>query len=445
MRPGRNSNDLKMPAAAVNEGPMRDHYPLQGNAPQPAFKPFAAAARLKNFLAGYFAELNAAAQADRPRVAWCTSVGPVELLRSLGFLVYFPENHGALLGASRRAMDYIPTANAQGFSPEVCSYLTSDIGAFIRGETPLTRAYPDILEVPRPHVLVYSTNQCRDVLDWFGWYARRLQAPLLGVESFRQVEEVTSTHVAAMSRQLQALVPPLEAISGEKFDLDRLREVVALSRRGSELWGQVLKTAAHRPSPLTFFDAAIHMAPAVLARGTDAALDYYEELLEEVQGRIDQGVAAVDGERYRLYWEGMPIWGKLRDLAGFLASRQACVVASTYCNSWVFTALEPGDPFDSLARAATELFIVRSEAAKERYLVDMVQRFGIEGMVFHEAKTCPSNSNSRYGLPRRLAARLGLPTVVIHGDVNDLRLYSEEQTLTSLEALLEQMAMAPAR
>jgi benzoyl-CoA reductase/2-hydroxyglutaryl-CoA dehydratase subunit BcrC/BadD/HgdB len=75
----------------------------------------------------------------------------------------------------------------------------------------------------------------------------------------------------------------------------------------------------------------------------------------------------------------------------------------------------------------------------------MVQRFGVEGMVFHEAKTCPANSNSRYGLPGRLAANLGVPTVVIHGDLNDLRLFSEDQTLTSLEALLEQMAMAPAR
>ena len=44
------------------------------------------------------------------KVAWCTSVGPAELLRSFGFEVYFPENHGALLGATRTAMDFIPEA-----------------------------------------------------------------------------------------------------------------------------------------------------------------------------------------------------------------------------------------------------------------------------------------------------------------------------------------------
>ena len=41
------------------------------------------------------------------KIAWCTSVGPAELLRSFGFEVYFPENHGALMGATRQAGDYI--------------------------------------------------------------------------------------------------------------------------------------------------------------------------------------------------------------------------------------------------------------------------------------------------------------------------------------------------
>jgi len=51
---------------------------------------------------------------DRPcgaaprEVAWCTSVGPRELLRSFGYEVYFPENHGAMIGAMRGASRYIP-------------------------------------------------------------------------------------------------------------------------------------------------------------------------------------------------------------------------------------------------------------------------------------------------------------------------------------------------
>ncbi|MCK4720326.1 2-hydroxyacyl-CoA dehydratase, partial [bacterium] len=94
---------------------------------------------MRELMGTYFGELFEAAKAGSPKIAWCTSVGPAELVVACGFRVYFPENHGAMLGASRMATDLIPAANAIGYSPEICSYLTSDIGSFIKGETPMAK------------------------------------------------------------------------------------------------------------------------------------------------------------------------------------------------------------------------------------------------------------------------------------------------------------------
>ena len=102
---------------------------------------------MKQIMADYYYELDSAVKNNSKKVAWCTSVGPAEILRSLGFYVYFPENHGAMLGASRIATDMIPYANAIGYSPEVCSYLTSDIGAYLKKVTPLSKAYKDIKSI----------------------------------------------------------------------------------------------------------------------------------------------------------------------------------------------------------------------------------------------------------------------------------------------------------
>ncbi len=99
------------------------------------------------------------------------------------------------------------------------------------------------------------------------------------------------------------------------------------------------------PSPITFFDGTIQMGPAVVLRGTQEAVDYYKVLLAELKQRVADGVAAVEGERLRIYWEGMPIWGKLKDLSTQFLQLRTCVVASTYCNSWIFEALDPADPF----------------------------------------------------------------------------------------------------
>jgi benzoyl-CoA reductase/2-hydroxyglutaryl-CoA dehydratase subunit BcrC/BadD/HgdB len=409
-------------------------------AKQVGIKKIAAAKTLRKLLADHYYELDRAVKEGHPKVAWCTSVGPAELLQAMGFLVYFPENHGAMLGATRMATDTIPAANAIGYSPEVCSYMTSDIGAFLQGRTPLSDAYEGIQAIPRPDVLVYNTNQCREVQDWFAWFGRRWSKPVIGIESYRGVGEVTGVHVAGIAGQMMAMVPKLEQITGQKLDIDRLREAVRLSRQCSDLWKEVLETAAARPSPLTFFDSTIHMAPAVVMRGTPAAIDYYHELLAELKTRIAEGVAAVEGERFRLYWEGMPIWGRLRDLATLFLELRTCVVASTYANSWIFTALEPDDPFKSMARAYTELFIVRSDPQKEKYIQEMIELFGLDGIVFHDAKTCPSNTNCRYAMPQRLQERLGVPSIIIAGDLNDLRCYSDEQARTQIEAFVEQLA-----
>jgi len=90
-----------------------------------------------------------------------------------------------------------------------------------------------------------------------------------------------------------------------------------------------------------------------------------EALLAELEERVENKDGAVEGERFRIYWEGMPIWGRLRAHSELFASLQTCVLASTYCNSWIFSAFDPEDPYTSMARAYTELFIVRSDESKE--------------------------------------------------------------------------------
>ena len=398
-----------------------------------------ATGQMKKLMGAYFMDLMVEGASDK-KVAWCTSVGPAELLLALGYNVYFPENHGAMLGATRMATDLIPLANARGFSPEICSYLTSDIGSFLKGESPFQK-----LKLPGPpkaDVLVFNTNQCRDVKDWFQFYAREWDVPCIGVHTPRAIGEVNEPIVDDVSRQIEALVEPLAKISGVQFDIDRLREVVRLSKECTELWKAVLETAANAPAPLTFFDGTVQMGPAVVLRGTQGAIDYYKVLLAELEQRVADGVAAIEGEKHRIYWEGMPIWGKLRDLATLFMELQTCVVASTYCNSWIFDDLDPDKPFEGMARAYCELFICRSEDRKEAYLAQMIEKFKIDGILYHDAKTCPNNSNSRYDMPRRLQEKTDKPFVIVNGDLNDLRLYSQEQTRTNIEALVEQLAEA---
>ncbi|MDX1798559.1 MAG: 2-hydroxyacyl-CoA dehydratase family protein, partial [Candidatus Lokiarchaeia archaeon] len=114
--------------------------------------------------------------------------------------------------------------------------------------------------------------------------------------------------------------------------------------------------------------------------------------------------------------------------------------ASTYCNSWIFSAFDEKDPFRSMAKAYLELFIVRSDEYKESYIKKMKEFFKIDGIIFHDAKTCPHNTNSRYGMPQRMESDLGVPNLVINGDLNDTRCLSDEQSRVAIEAFIEQLS-----
>lgn len=394
--------------------------------------------QLRSTMDNYFVRLKEAAEEGKKKVAWCTSVGPAELLYSMGFEVYFPENHGAMLGASKVADKYIPTAVAHGYSPDICSYLTSDIGAFLQNETPLQKS--GLASVPKPDILVYNTNQCHEVGDWFSFYGKHFKVPVLGIHTPLGINELSESIIKSVASQFQNIIPEIEKVATQKFDIDKFRETIELSRLGCVLWRNVLETAMNTPSPINFFDAAIHMGPIVVMRGTQYAVDYYKVLLAELDERITNKISAVPTEKYRLYWEGMPLWYQLSNMAKLFARLDTCIVASTYCNSWVFDDLNPSDPFLSSALAYCKLFIVRADAAKEQVMKKLMKDFSIDGIIYHDSKTCPRNSNSRFGLHTRLFESNKIPYLEINGDLNDSRCFSEEQTIIAIETFIHQLS-----
>ncbi len=390
--------------------------------------------KLKKLMREYFLSLDS----GKKKVAWCTSVGPAELLRSFGFEVFFPENHGALLGASRTAMDFIPEAIKCGYANQVCSYTTADIGSYIKKQSPLQKHY-GMKGVPKPDIIAYNTNQCREVEDWFSFYAAEFNCPLVGIQPPRYLDEVTQDEVDLVVKQMKKMIPVCEQVSGQKFNIDKFKETIRLSKEATLLWQKVLKTSTAKNAPINFFDGTIHMGPIVVLRGTQIAKDYYTLLLAELEENLKNNIGFLPNAKTRIFWEGMPIWGKLRMMSDLFSSNGSAVVASTYCSSWVFDQFDENDPWNSTARAYTEIFINRSDKAKEKMLAKWLNEYNIDGIVYHDTKTCFNNSNAKMGMPQRLQKSTGIPFLIIEGDLCDLRFFSEGQSITKIETFLEQI------
>ena len=418
--------------------PMR---PAPGGGMPASRAPLETAPKLKELMTGYHRDLQDAADDSKRLIAWSSGTGPVEILRAMGLAVYFPENHAALIGASRQTGRYIPKAMQEGFSQFASTAMASDVGAMLVGDSPLGPVY-GISGPPAPDVVAFNTNYGHDLIRWFEYYGRHFQVPVMGLHPSASLDEVGTIEVDAASRQIVHLIEKLEHVTERKLDFDRLSEVVKLTNTCTRLWRDIQELCRATPSPLTFFDMLIHIAPSIVMRGTPEAVEYYTLLKAEVEDRVASNVAAVPGERFRFYWEGPPIWPALRQLADMFLNQRTAVVASTYCDISALDWIDPKNPIESMAKVYTSIFHNRSDAFKEDFLVDRFRDFAVDGVVYHEGRTATYQSNVRYGLEVKLRRRTGLSALVLEADTHDLRLFSINQIMQKLRDFIEIQELA---
>jgi len=429
------------PPSATGRPAVRPMHPAPGGGMPPSRVPLETAPKLKELMTRYYRDLQAADTDPDRQVAWCSGTGPVEILRAMGLSVYFPENHAAMIGASRQTGNYIPKALQEGFSQFASSAMTSDVGAMLVGDSPLVSVY-GIAGPPRPDVLTYSTNYGHDLIRWFEYYGRHFKKEVAGLHPPASLDEVGPIEVASASRQIFRLIDTLEQTTGRKLDIDRLSEVVKLTNTCTRLWREILDLCRTTPTPLTFFDTLIHLAPSIVMRGTPEAVEYYTLLKAEIEERVASNVAAVPGERFRFYWEGPPIWPALRQLADMFLNQRIAVVASTYSDISALDGIDPKNPIDSMARVYTGIFHNRSDRFKEDHLVRCIDDYGIDSVIYHEGRTAPYQSNVRYGLEVRMRRRTGVHALVLEADTHDQRLFSINQIMQKLRDFIEMQELA---
>ncbi len=392
--------------------------------------PLKTAAKSSMMVAMHFVKGRRPAKLDK--VAWVTSGAPVELLRALDFYTFYPENHGAVCGASREAEAISIEAEHQGYSRDLCSYARTDIGSVLSGKTPLKT-------IPPPDLLLACTNICQTVLHWYRVLAHHFDVPLILIDTPFIYDQVSEHSVAYVKKQLEDAVPVMEVVAGKKLSMKRFREITSRSRKASQLWMEILNRCERRPSPISAFDQFIVMAPIVSLRGEEKTVDLYSEMLKEVDERISQGIGAIQNEKKRLLWDNLPIWYELDFLSEFLGSRGIVLAASTYTSAWGQLAdmFDPATPFESAARTYLHPILNRSTGDKMKTMLEMVDELHLDGVILHSDRSCKPYSIGQMDQRDQLINQHGIPALLLEADHNDPRSFSEEQALTRLEAFCE--------
>lgn len=387
--------------------------------------------RMKALMTNYYIGAKTARENGK-KVAWITSGGPVEPLIAMDVIPVYPENHGAMIGASKMGVDLCEKAEEMGYSRDLCSYARADIACATINGGPIGG-------LPEPDFLVCCNNICGTVLKWYEVVARYYNVPLFIMDTPFVHGEFTDAAKKYVIRQINEYIEFLENVCGKKADSDRMEEVGRLSVEAQRLWQKVLDAAAHKPAPISAFDAFFHLALIVTLRGTQETVDYYKGLVAEMDERIANKIAMVENEKYRLLWDNLPIWYRTRWLSEKFASHDACLVADTYTSAWsgVLHLIDESNFLETMAVAYSSVYINISLDMMIGTLKKMIKKYDADGLVMHSNRSCKPYSLGQYDLSRMVAKEIGIPTLIIEADMVDERSFSESQIETRIDAFME--------
>ena len=387
--------------------------------------------KMKEIMTAYYIEAKTAGETGK-KVAWITSGGPVEPLIVMDVIPVYPENHGAMIGASRMGAGLYEKAEAMGYASDLCSYACSDIACAPINGGPIGG-------LPRPDMLICCNNICGTVLKWYEIQARYFNVPLFILDTPFCHTEYTREMRKYVRRQIDEYLRFLEEHCGKKYDYDRMKEVGKLSVTGQKLWQAVLDTTMHKPAPMSAFDAFFHLALIVTLRGTQQAVDYYEMLLAEMKQRITDGIGAIPNERYRLLWDNLPVWYRTKWLSEKFAAQDACLVADTYTSAWCGSLkyVDENNFLETMAECYTRIYLNIGVDEMAQTVMAMVDKYDVDGIVMHSNRSCKPYSLGQYDIQRIVEKQKGIPSLMLEADMTDERKFSESQIETRIDAFIE--------
>ncbi len=366
------------------------------------------------------------------KIAWITSGGPVEPLIAMDVIPVYPENHGAMIGASKMGVDLCEKAEEMGYSRDLCSYARSDIACSTVNGGPIGG-------LPKPDMMVCCNNICGTVLKWYEVQARYYNVPLFIFDTPFCHTEYSNQVRKYVRKQIDEYIAFIESVCGKKHDLDRMAEVGKLSIKAQRLWQEVLDTSMNKPSPISAFECFFHLALIVTLRGTQTAVDYYADLLKKLNEKVDNGTGVIPNERFRLLWDNLPLWYNLRWLSKKFASHDACLVADTYTSAWCGSMkyIDEDNFIDSMAEAYTRIYLNIGVDEMANTVFEMIDKYHIDGFVMHSNRSCKPYSFGQYDIMRMVQEEKGIPCLMIEADMVDARNFSESQINTRIDAFME--------
>ena len=406
-----------------------------------AYRPLECIQNIKNSQAIYYLQSKNPYLHDEGRkIAWITSGGPVEFLIAMDVIPLYPEQYGAIAGSAKDSTRLCQIAESHGYGQDLCAYARTSFGSIFSPEAPTPLSEIDgVGGLAKPDMLVSGNNICGTVLKWYQDLSRYYNIPLFVFDTPPLSDEkIPPYYIDYITDQMSEFVSFLETQMKTKMDQQVLYDTFMNSRKAIELWTQILELGKAKPAPLNCADRFLLMAPVVSQRGTIETITRYEEVLNEVQARVDNNLGAITApEQYRLLWDNIPIWFNIFSFFNTLAKRGVVFPADTYTHAWSQDFRETNEILKDAAIMYADIYLNRTLQHKIDLIGKLAADYQCDGILYHSMRSCKRYSLGQPITKGEVTEKTSIPGTLIEGDMNDTRAFSEGQVMTRIDALLE--------
>ena len=354
---------------------------------------------------------------DKNKLVMHQAMVSPEIIYAMGLNPWPFDSLALLLPALRPSAveKYIDATENEGVPPDVCSFVKTPVGMALKKGVPMVNA-----------PLISSDVACDSQMVGFQMIGRELNAPAFQMDVPHNFKSERAVDYYA--EQLKEMIAFLEKHTPGRMDWDRLKDIMDKRNQMHEMALEIWEMLRHKPAPLAA--EAVYLSHVVtfgLTPGLDSSVDLWEKLLHICKKNLDEGVAAVPGEKYRtLLWNTWTMHAV--DLYPWAEKRYGVALLMDMMTFNTLPFVDTSSPetmLKGLARIHMNGPMARhTRGPIENYIDDIYhlhQTLDLDMLWFSEHIGC-KNASATLGILREKCREWNLPLMALDNDIMDPRL-----------------------
>jgi benzoyl-CoA reductase/2-hydroxyglutaryl-CoA dehydratase subunit BcrC/BadD/HgdB len=360
---------------------------------------------------------------------------PSELLFAMDVYPIYPESLAAISAGIGKAGEFFDEARDRDFSSTICSYTRCGLGISWTNKSAFG-------PIPEPDLFMTDVSLCCLHVTWWAYLEDHFKKPTFYMDMPATDDPYDPAYVDYYEEQIRGLVKFIEDNSDTVFDIERLKETVRNSDLTGHYWKKILELRKHKPSPASFRHMAGQILPLVTALGDPDPVEFYKAFITHYENLIKAGVTPAEGgEKYRLIWNGIPIWHHLQ-IIDYFEKKGANFVWEPYTSlSWGNKTksgrLDPENPFKTLAEKYTNVNTNKPIEERYKYFDTAIKEYDIDGLVMFSNRSCRPMSIGQDETVDLIRERHDIPILIFEGDQADPEGFSWEDAKTRVDGFIE--------